>query len=217
MKHCCRQNIIRIVVFWKLCFCLPFDYGTGSNDRLVQIRRRLCYNVITETGHKCRAYNCPVLVFNVSITYNVVHPHTHRFTAKRCKAWRKQEERNISIEIKLAYLGQDGERRIVQYYAILRIFIILIISTRIKRSDDTRWVNSELIASPVSDCIEDQWRCITVIRRFLCFKFFNESVVFRIVAKQRYLLVHHLSPLDYQLQPMQQNTDQCRDTGKPKS
>ena len=177
LKQCRRYNMIRVCILWQL-YC----FGAPQELHLIVYKLRqpgfgLRYDVPAVAGHKARFDDCTVFIFDLTVTNNMVHPHSICLSRKRRQRRSEQEERNSTIEIESADSGQDRKRRVVQHHSTLWIIEALIIAARVEWAHNFSWVDSIFIASPVPYDRVHAGRCIAIIRGLFGLELFNKLLV----------------------------------------
>ena len=187
LQHRSGDDVIRINVLW-LCGCRHrFDLFYRLTDFCSEIRRGLRHDITAIACHKGRLNARAVFINNVCVADNVVHSHSHAFSGKRRETRRKKKKRNAPVKIKIADLRQDRKRRIIKHDASIRVVKRLVVSARIKWSDDTARIDTILLARPGADSIINDRRRVAVVRRLFWLKFCDKIVVLWVVGKKRRL------------------------------
>ena len=89
--------------------------------------------------------------------------HRETLGAEPCQRRAEEEERDAVLDVELAYLREDGERRIVHDHLAAAVIELLVVASRIERSHYLRWVDVVFGASPVLYDLVDLWRRVAVI------------------------------------------------------
>ena len=148
--------------------------------RLVQpapkLRLRLEDVLPVQVRHEARAHDGAVLVGDVGIADDVVDLHAAP-AAEAGERRRKQEEPDAVLEVERLDPGEDGERRVVDHDAALRVLEGLVVAARPERPHDVRLLNAPSLSHVVEHDGVHLRRRVAVVRGPLRLELLDEALV----------------------------------------
>ena len=90
---------------------------------------------------------------------------------------REEEERNAARQVKVHDLREDGEWRVVDYHAALRVLRVRVVAAREERAHDLRAVDAVAALGPRQDRLVHVRRRVSVVRGVARLELVDELVV----------------------------------------
>ena len=175
-----RDDAIRELVlrqFFRLR--APIRLVDLVNER-VKVGRRLD-EIVAHVRVERRPHVRPVRVGDRAMSRDKVRPAAGG-NGELGQARREQEIADPIPVVELQNLRHNGEGRIIQHDAVLRIVEVLEVAAGPKRADDLRTVEAVLIRRPVRDRVVDVLRRVAVVGGFRRLELLDEGRVFDVVV-----------------------------------
>ena len=130
----------------------------------------------SEVGHKARAHIRTVFVGDATRHRQIIA--RARRNGKQCQRRGKQKEPDTVLHVKLADLGENRKRRVVDYHAAFWVVLMLIIAAGEEGPQDLSVAKSVVLYRPIPDCRVDVLRGIAVIRSQFSLELIGKRFVF---------------------------------------
>ena len=95
LQHSSRQYVHWVFIFWEGGHCFSFYTLHRVGNYSPQIRRTFRNDVLVEVCNEGRPNDRPVLVCDVRVAYDVIHPYLEDLTASnKAAGWYDRKEKD---------------------------------------------------------------------------------------------------------------------------